>query len=151
MNEGDMPIEETCAKFAQALFEISQRLIDLGAKHLLYLNAHPFHRSPKYVLPHIYHDIQPRVEQSVAWFNQYFLSEIAAFRARNSAVEQGEGDDLGQAGGGVNVMDFDLNRFLGIVLDYPEMFGLTDTQRFEMRWAGQGEDVETEYGQMGFA
>jgi len=45
------------------------------------------------------------------------------------------------------VLRFDLNRFMNMVLDYPEAFGLTNTERYVMKFGNETED----YAKMGFA
>ena len=79
-------------------------------------------------------DIYDRVVDSVKWFNEAFELEIQEFRDRH---------------GGANVMDFDLFRFIDLVLDEPELFGLTDTERYEMIVDDDGE--EPNLGHLGFA
>ena len=138
MDEGLVPIQSTCYAFAQGLFNLSSTLYDThSARHFVFLNAHPFFRSPKYNLPHgLGHDIQSRVVESVLWFNEAFGIEIEKFRTKHPLA---------------NVYEFDLYRFINLVLDYPEVFGVTDTKRYLMEWEEQDEEEETEFGQLGFA
>ena len=133
--EFELPIRQTVFDFTHSLFEQSSRLYDMGARNFVFLNAHPFYRSPKYTLTSgVGHDIYNRVVNSVTWFNQAFAFEIAKFRMRHRQA---------------NVIEFDLFRFIDLVLDEPELFGLTDTERFNMVVDDSGD--ETNLGHLGFA
>lgn len=139
MKEGTWDIEATCQKLAKALFSVSQNLIDLGAKHLIYLNIHPFEQSPKYMLPSGFTDIQPKVEKTVKWYNQYFHQEIVTFRKTG-----------GPGGEPINAIGFDLYGLISFMLEYPEYFGLTDGERYWINWEKQVEQGwEPEWGRMG--
>ena len=132
-DEGDI---ERCEKVARALFDNSSILHKLGARNFLFLNAHAYYRSPKFLLDQYFGVEQPRVINSVKYFNEAFALEVEAFRRRHPDA---------------NVMDFDLYRFVDLILDEPELFGLTETERFEMRWEGQPEEQESDNGEFGFA
>ena len=133
MDPHTLPIEGTCAASASHLFSLSQRLHAFGARNFLFLNAPPFHRHPKYSLPHgLGHDIQERVVESVKYFNSHFEREFAIFK---------------EAFRDSKVLRFDLTRFVNVVLDHPEVFGMTDIERYVVEVDGELQDQ----GKMGLA
>ncbi|ORX38838.1 hypothetical protein BD324DRAFT_617506 [Kockovaella imperatae] len=130
----DSPIQQTCGQFAHALFEQSSKLYDMGARHFVFLNAHPFYRSPKYTLEGgVGHDVYGRVVDSVTWFNEAYGDEIELFRQRHPQA---------------NVISFDLFRYIDLIMDEPELFGMTETERFHMTIDDTGD--ETNHGRLGF-
>jgi hypothetical protein len=96
------------------------------------MNSPPFYRVPKYLIPsQPGYDVAQRATEAVKWFNHYYAIEFERFKDNHSDS---------------NSFLFDLENFMSIVLDYPEIFGLTDT----MRWNVVYEDKhEVEKGKLG--
>ncbi|WVQ63123.1 uncharacterized protein L199_001274 [Kwoniella botswanensis] len=130
---GGLDIPATTKALVDSLISQSRRLHSLGARNFLFMTLPPLHLSPKYKLPsQVGYDIHERVELSVTHFNDNLRSSVKQFE-----------DDVGDS----NVMLFDLNKFWKILLDYPELFGITDVSRFRMTIDGRLPN----FGRMGLA
>ncbi|KAK4686903.1 hypothetical protein P7C73_g3218, partial [Tremellales sp. Uapishka_1] len=134
---GRLDITDTCDQLVKAIIRNYRRLYQLGARTFLVMNLPPVHLYGKYNLPSgIGHDIQGRIEESVNTFNALFEPAVNELR-----------DELSQPGlDGVNLMLFDLHGYMSLLLDYPEIFGLTECTRFEMQISGN----KVNLGSMGF-
>ncbi|KAK4688514.1 hypothetical protein P7C73_g1594, partial [Tremellales sp. Uapishka_1] len=129
---GRQDIPSTTRGLAKSLIESCKRLHALGARSFLILNIPPLEYSPKYKLPGepgiLSHDL---IAESCSTFNQYLAEGIDEWRAE-------EGDK--------NLMLFDLESYWKLVLTYPEMFGMTECERYQMFLDGKG----TNLGRMGY-
>ncbi|RXK39836.1 hypothetical protein M231_02891 [Tremella mesenterica] len=133
---GRLNLRETCEKLIDAYMNNLRTLRSLGAKHFLILNLPPQHRAPKFLLPHgVGRDVEHRIREGVPLFNSLLSNALEDFRMETRLQSGGE------------VMLFDLNRLINMVLDNPEVFGLTDTVRFEVNIGNE----TVEPGRMGFA
>ncbi|WVR08390.1 hypothetical protein IAU60_005445 [Kwoniella sp. DSM 27419] len=124
LHDGEgLDIPSTTKSLADYLMRNTRRLHAAGARSFLFLTLPPIQYSPKYNLPsQVGHDIQGRVERSVQLYNEYVRAGVAEFEA-----------DTPDA----NVMLFDLERYWKLVLDYPELFGMTDCARFHITVDGR--------------
>ncbi|WVW81024.1 hypothetical protein I302_103015 [Kwoniella bestiolae CBS 10118] len=130
---GSLDVPATTKALVDSLMSQSRRLHSLGARNFLFMTLPPLHLSPKYKLPsQVGYDIHERVEVSVKHFNDNLRSSVKQFE-----------DELGDS----NVMLFDLNKFWKILLDYPELFGISDVSRFRMTIDGRLPN----FGRMGLA
>ncbi|WWC72415.1 uncharacterized protein I206_106377 [Kwoniella pini CBS 10737] len=130
---GTLDVESTTKALVNSLMEQSKRLHGLGARNFLFMTLPPLHLSPKYKLPsQVGHDIVNRVEGSVNHFNTFLRSGVKQFER--------DMDDS-------NVMLFDLNKFWKLLLEYPELFGITDISRFRITIDGRLPN----FGRMGLA
>ncbi|WRT70452.1 uncharacterized protein IL334_007450 [Kwoniella shivajii] len=130
---GTLDIPTTTKALVDSLMSQSRRLHSLGARNFLFMTLPPLHLSPKYKLPsQVGHDIHARVEQSIQCYNSYLRPAVKEFERelRDS-----------------NVMMFDLNQFWKLILDYPELFGITDISRFRITIDGRLPN----FGRMGLA
>jgi hypothetical protein len=96
------------------------------------MNLPPFHRVPKYLAPsQPGYDVAARAVEAVKWFNHFYAIEFEKYRAKRTDS---------------NALMFDLENFMTAVLDWPELFGITDIIRFR---AGYENEHEGERGRLG--
>ena len=137
---GQLDIPTTSAALAKSLVDSCREIEALGARNFLIVNLPPLEHSPKYNLlnePGIRsHDL---IAESTKAFNRYLAEEIDKWRAeptasypRDGVNRTGDGNDQSPATIDKTVLLFDLQSFWNIVLQYPEMFGMTDCSRFKM-------------------
>ena len=111
-----------------------RRLYKSGARSFLIINLPPLEHSPKYSLPGESgiksHDL---IGQSVRSFNAYLEAELDAWRAEAESADK-------------DVMLFDLESLWRIVMGYPELFGITETSRYQM-WI---DEKRPNLGRMGY-
>ncbi|WVQ95764.1 hypothetical protein IAU59_002863 [Kwoniella sp. CBS 9459] len=124
LHEGEgLDIPSTTEALADSLLLSTRRLYSLGARSFLFLTLPPIQYSPKYNLPgQVGHDIQHRVDHSVSSYNSFLRKAVQGF-------EQEQSD--------ANIMMFDLEKYWKLILDYPELFGMTDCARFAMTLDGK--------------
>ncbi|ORY35921.1 hypothetical protein BCR39DRAFT_513085 [Naematelia encephala] len=133
---GRMDIPETSTRLARSVVEQTKRLYTLGARSFLFLNLPPLDRSPKYNLPSEVgirsHDL---IKQSTDVFNEQLETAVDEWKLELSAK-----DDSSE------IMFFDLHSFYSTVLEYPELFGMTDCGRYQMTVDGKRPNL----GRMGY-
>ncbi|OCF41265.1 hypothetical protein I317_04923 [Kwoniella heveanensis CBS 569] len=124
LHEGEgLDIPSTTKALADSLLVSTRRLYSVGARSFLFLTLPPIQYSPKYNLPgQVGHDIQHRVDHSVSSYNAFLRKAV---------------DDFEQEQTDANVMLFDLEKYWRLILDYPELFGMTDCARFAMTVDGK--------------
>jgi phospholipase/lecithinase/hemolysin len=108
------------------------RIRSLGARNFVILNMPPIFRSPKYNLPHepgiLSHEL---IKDSVETYNGELARLVAAYKDEHVDT---------------NLMLFDLHSYWTLILDYPEIFGMTDCERYQMLLDGQSPNL----GRAGF-
>ena len=129
---GRLQIDNTSSALADSLIDSCKRLESFGARNFLILTIPPLEHSPKYNLPNetgiLSHEL---IGKSTRTFNRYLSSKADAW-------ESEDGDR--------NIMLFDLETFWRIVLDSPELFGMTECARYSL-FIG---DSRMNVGRMGF-
>jgi phospholipase/lecithinase/hemolysin len=137
---GRLDIPSTSSALASAMMQNVRRLRSLGARHILLINLPPLDRSPKYSLPHEAgirsHEL---IGQSVRVFNTRLEELVRAYRLELELEKDNDEDET-------NVFLFDLWSYWNLVLDYPEVFGMTDCSRYKV--LVNGDDVNL--GRLGF-
>ncbi|WVF68086.1 hypothetical protein IAT40_002849 [Kwoniella sp. CBS 6097] len=124
LHEGEgLDIPSTTQALADSLLVSTRKLYSLGARSFLFLTLPPIQYSPKYNLPgQIGHDIQHRVDHSVSSYNAFLRTAVRDFDQEHTDA---------------NVMLFDLEGYWKLILEYPELFGMTDCARFAMTVDGK--------------
>lgn len=131
---GRQDIPSTTKRLAQSLVSSLRRLYRDGARSFLVINLPPLDHSPKYSVPgESGIKSQDLIGQSCVLFNQYLKEEVDKW------IEEAASADK-------NVMQFDLESFWRIVLEYPELFGITETSRYQMFIDGKRPNL----GRMGY-
>jgi phospholipase/lecithinase/hemolysin len=109
------------------------RLHAVGARNFIFMNLPPFHRVPKYLAPsQPGYDVAERAIEAVKWFNHFYDIEFEKFKANRTDS---------------NAFLFDLGNFMTAVLDWPELFGITETMRFRVET--EGDEHQVERGKLG--